>query len=157
MKYAFELVGFMATLVMSGTALAQSTTSAERPISFTSGMSYIKIETTDFNKSTAFYKALGMKPGWVRDDTRNMSWEGPTGNSGIVMANSAYAARTKLVRGGASMVFMTPDVNAALDRMRKAGFAGLPEPRQMGTIATVVFLTDPDGNSVELLGPPSGK
>lgn len=122
---------------------------------FNPGMRSVKIEATDFDKSAAFYTALGMKVGTKREATMDMVWEQPTQNSGIVMTTTAYAQRAKMVRGGTYMMIITPDVAAVLAKLRAAGFPDVGEPKQMGTMVSYVILRDPDGNQIELMGPPA--
>jgi len=125
--------------------------------SFAPGMRSVKIAVNDFAKSTAFYAALGMKPGPDHGSTRELVWEGSTQNSGIVMASPDYAKTAKMQRGGTYFMIMTPDVKAVADKLRAQNYPGVGEPRQMGTMATYMILTDPDGNQIELLGPAAKK
>lgn len=120
---------------------------------FTPGLRSVKIEATDFEKSAAFYTALGMKIGTKRDATWDLTWDGPTQNSGIVMTTPEYARRAKMVRGGTYLMVMAEDVKAVGDRLRQAGFDNVPEPRAMGTMVSYMILHDPDGNQIELMGP----
>lgn len=122
---------------------------------FNPGMRSVKIEATSFERSAAFYTALGMKVGTKREATWDMVWEQPTQNSGIVMTTTAYAERAKMVRGGTYMMIITPDVGAVVAKLRAAGFPDVGEPKQMGTMVTYVILRDPDGNQIELMGPPA--
>lgn len=125
---------------------------------FGPGMRSVKIAVNDFQKSTAFYTALGMKPGPDRGATRELVWEGTTQNSGIVMASPDYARNAKMTRGGTYLMIMSPDVKAVAAKLRAQGYPDVAEPRAMGTMATVLILRDPDGNQIELLGPlPAGK
>lgn len=141
------LTGFgAATLAFAAPVAAQQ---------FNPGMRSVKIEATNFERSAAFYTALGMKVGTKRDATWDMVWEQPTQNSGIVMTTTAYAERAKMVRGGTYLMIITPDVAAVIAKLRAAGFPDVGEPRQMGTMVTYVILRDPDGNQVELMGPPA--
>jgi catechol 2,3-dioxygenase-like lactoylglutathione lyase family enzyme len=149
MQRAFGLIAAVAACAAAPAAAQQD--------QFAPGLRSVKIEATDFDKSTAFYTAIGMKPGAVRGDTRDMVWEGTSSNSGIVMTSTAYATRAKMVRGGTYLMVMAPDVDAVLARLRQAGFTDLPETRQIGTMVTVAFLKDPDGNTIELMGPPAAK
>jgi catechol 2,3-dioxygenase-like lactoylglutathione lyase family enzyme len=120
---------------------------------FGPGLRSVKIESQDFARSIAFYTALGMKAGANRGATQDVVWEGPSLNSGIVMTNHEYAVRAKMVRGGTYLMIVTPDIGAALARLRAAGFADLPQAKPMGTMGSYAILHDPDGNLVELLGP----
>lgn len=145
-----KLTGILAGLL----ALAATPAAAQTADQFGPGLRSVKIESRDFDKSVAFYTALGMKPGTRRDTTMDLVWEGATQNSGIVMTTSAYAERARMVHGGTYLMIMTPDITAALARLRAAGFADVPEARSMGGMVSVALLHDPDGNQVELMGPP---
>lgn len=144
----------VALLAASAVALAQP---AAAQSAFSPGMRSIKIEADDFEKSSRFYTALGMKQGAKREATWDLLWEGATQNSGIVMTTPEYARRAKMVKGGSYLMIMTNDVQAAAVRLRAAGFPDVPEPRAMGTMVSVLLLRDPDGNQIELMGPLPGK
>lgn len=122
---------------------------------FMPGLRSVKIEADDFEKSVRFYTALGMKPGVRREETWDLVWEGASQNSGVLITSAEYARRARMVHGGTYLMIMTDDVAAAAARLRKAGFANVGEPRQMGTMASVLMLDDPDGNRIELMGPPA--
>lgn len=124
---------------------------------FMPGMRSVKIEADDFERSAAFYTALGMKPGTRRSETWDMVWENDAQNAGVLLASQDYARRAKMVRGGAYLMIMTGNVDAVAARLRKAGFPDVGEPRQMGSMVTFLMLSDPDGNRIELMGPPKTK
>lgn len=145
-RFIAFLVGL--ALVVGTPALAQQ---------FAPGMRSVKIEAQDFAKSTAFYTALGMKAGAKRDTTQDMVWEATSQNSGIVMTTHEYAVRAKMVRGGTYLMILTPDIAALAGRLKAAGFADTPAPRAMGASVSVMLLRDPDGNQIEVLGPPLAK
>ena len=127
-------------------------------ITFLPGMRSIKMAVDDFDKAISFYTALGMKPGTKNGATQDLVWEGATSqNSGITMAGPAYGGRKDIVRGGNYLMVMTPDVKAVVERLRRAGFPDIADPRAMGTMVSVVMLRDPDGNRIELMGPLPGK
>ena len=143
----------IAALAAAAPGLAQAP-AAPAANQFGPGMRSVKIEATDFQKSIAFYTALGMKAGVKRDTTQDLVWEGTTQNSGIIMTTSEYARNAKMVRGGTYLMIMTPDVKAVADKLRKAGYPDVAEPRAMGTMVTVLMLKDPDGNQIEMLSAP---
>ena len=147
----------LAALALAGADPALAQNAAPDPHQFGPGLRSVKIESQDWAKSVAFYTALGMKAGTKRDTTQDLVWEGPTQNSGIQITTTAYAQRARLVRGATFLMMMAPDVGAVVARLRAAGFADVPEARQMGSLATMVMLQDPDGNRIELLGPAAGK
>jgi catechol 2,3-dioxygenase-like lactoylglutathione lyase family enzyme len=121
---------------------------------FRAGMRSVKFEVANFERAAAFYVALGMRVTARRDTTWDLAWPDPAQGSGIQMTTPEYAKRAEMVRGGAMMIFMTPDIVAAADRLHRAGFADVPAPRPMGTMASVLMVRDPDGNKIELIGPP---
>jgi predicted enzyme related to lactoylglutathione lyase len=131
-------------------ALAQPAP-AQNP--FSPGMRSVKIEADDFETSARFYMALGMKQGPKRDATWDLTWEGATQNSGIVLTTPEYARHAKMVKGGTYLMIMSDDVQAAAARLRAAGFADTPEPHAMGTMVSVLLIHDPVGNQIELMGP----
>ncbi len=147
MKRVMTLAGLLA-LAAATSVLAQQ---------FNPGLRSVKIEAQDWTKSTAFYTALGMKAGVKRDTTQDMVWEQPSQNSGLVMTNHEYAVRAKMVRGGTYLMIVTPDIVALAARLKAAGFADTPAPRAMGSSVSVMLLHDPDGNQIEVLGPPLAK
>lgn len=144
-----NLFGAAAALATTPPALAQAT--------FNPGLRSVKIEATDFEKSAAFYAALGMKVGTKREATWDMTWDQPTQNSGIVMTTPDYARRAKMVRGGTYLMIISPDVKAIADKLRQSGYPDVPEPRAMGAMVSYVMLKDPDGNQIELMGPLPGR
>lgn len=142
--------------IFLGTALVSVTPALGRDVpSFEAGLRSVKIEATDFEKSAAFYLALGMTLGTKRAATWDLNWDQPTQNSGIVMTTPEYARRAEMVRGGTYLMVMTPNVAAVANKLRQIGYPDVPEPRQMGTLVTVMMLRDPDGNRIELMGPPA--
>lgn len=143
--------------ILAGLALGAAPTFAQPASPFGPGMRSVKIEAQDFAKSTAFYTALGMKAGTNCGATQDLTWDGPSQNSGIVMTNHDYAVRAKMVRGGTYLMILTPDIVATIGRLRAAGFADVPEPKAMGTMVSYVILHDPDGNQIELMAPPLAK
>ena len=146
-KTPAALLALLATIALAAAAPAP----AQNP--FTPGMRSIKIAVKDFQKSIAFYTALGMKPGTNRGATWDLVWEAGSYNSGILMASPDYAKNAKMAWGGTYIMVTTSDVKAVADKLRSQGYPDVAEPRAMGTMATVLLLRDPDGNQVELLGP----
>ena len=124
---------------------------------FTPALRSIKLAVDDMDRTVVFYTALGMKTGPRHGTVLEMIWDNGSKNSGLVLAPPDYPGRKGMVRGGTYLMFVTPDVGSALDRLRDAGFQSLPEPRAMGDMVTVVMLRDPEGNQIELMGPPPGK
>lgn len=152
MKFSTAIMGALA-LAAAAPATAQTAPASQ----FGSGLRSVKIEAQDFARSIAFYTALGMKAGTNRGATQDLVWEASSQNSGIVMTNHEYAVRAKMVRGGTYLMVLTPDIVALTARLKAAGFADTPAPRAMGTSVAVSLLHDPDGNQIEVLGPPLAK
>lgn len=159
MRTVGYLIGALC-LAVAAPATAQTAPSrgASQPNAalFRAGMRSVKFEAQSFERSGAFYVALGMKVVAKRDATWDLGWDDPAQGSGIQLTTPAYAQRAKMVRGGAMMILMTPDIVATAARLRSAGFADVPQPRAMGSSASVLMLHDPDGNRIELIGPPLG-
>lgn len=116
-------------------------------------LSGVKIAVADFDKATAFYTALGMRAGpQYHEDTKSLQWpDRAQGSNLIIILNGG---KSHLARGSASFVVAVPDVTAALDRLKAAGFTGLGEPTVTPRM-TVLMIRDPDGNQIELAGPPA--
>jgi len=111
-------------------------------------MPAIKIRVTDFQKTTAFYTALGMSQGARHNDHEtSLSWGAPDRGSAIVMVGGGHG---QLVPGGAFIVIRIADMAATLDRLEKSGFVGFGKPRLRPGFATMV-IRDPDGNQIELI------
>jgi catechol 2,3-dioxygenase-like lactoylglutathione lyase family enzyme len=122
---------------------------------FGPGLHAVKMAVSDFQKTTAFYVALGMKAGASYGNTKSLEWEGSSKNSGILMVSADYSGRSNVVRGGNYLMVVTPDIKAAADRLRRAGFP-VGEPKTTGPTA-ILMVKDPDGNQIELMGPPPAK
>ena len=150
MKALVAVIGIALLTATGLPALAQD--------QFVPGLRSVKIAVDDFNKAIAFYTALGMKEGPTHSATaREVIWEGSTRNSSIMMVSPDYPGRDSLVRGGAYLMVTTPDVQAVADKLRDAGFADIGNPRAMGSMVSILMLKDPDGNVIELMGPPPVK
>ena len=141
----------LATLVAAAPILAQENPTSSDP-RFAPSIRSAKIAVNDFAKSIAFYTALGMKEGPKRGDTQELVWD-DTRKSGIMMVSPEYASRAKMERGGTYLMFVTPDVQAIANRLRRMDYPSVGEPKAMGKMVTVLMLRDPDGNQIELLGP----
>jgi catechol 2,3-dioxygenase-like lactoylglutathione lyase family enzyme len=136
-------------------AVSTATPAAAQQNMFGPGMHAVKMAVDDFQKSTQFYVALGMKPGATYGATRELVWESGSKNSGILMAGPAYPGRKDIVRGGNYLMIVTPDIKAAADRLTRAGF---PVGKiGGGAQASLLMVKDPDGNQIELMGPPLPK
>lgn len=112
-----------------------------------------KIAVVDFERTTRFYALLGMQAGAHHNEWEwELKWDDPARGSSLIMVRADQAKRFHVVPGGGTLIISTPDVYAALARLREAGFAVPGEPRAMGTSA-IIMIQDPDGNWIELAGP----
>lgn len=122
---------------------------------FVPSLRSVKIAVADFERSALFYRVLGMEDGTSRPDVRELVWRDvATGNSGVMMVSPAYAERAGMAWGGTYLMVITPNVAATAAALREAGFPGIGEPLDMGGRASLLIIKDPDGNIVELIGPP---
>ena len=113
----------------------------------------VKLAVRDFARTTRFYQLLGMQAGPHHNAWEwELKWDDPARGSSIIMVDARRSARFHVTRGGGTLIFSTPDVYAALVRMRGAGFSVPGEPRVMGQSA-IIMIQDPDGNWIELAGP----
>lgn len=112
------------------------------------GMMGVKIASTDFARTTAFYTALGMHAGARYNDHETaLEWTAPAQGVRLVMVRDD---KRMLARGGAFVVIAVSDMTAAIARLSAAGFSGLGTPRILPGFAMLV-IKDPDGNQVELV------
>jgi catechol 2,3-dioxygenase-like lactoylglutathione lyase family enzyme len=118
------------------------------------GMIGVKIAVKDFQNSIEFYRRLGMKEGPRHNPAeQELNW-GPGVKGPRIILVHDVTGRITLPPGNAALMMETPDVAATAKALRDAGFAGIGDPRDTKMYA-VLMLKDPDGNSIELLGPPS--
>jgi catechol 2,3-dioxygenase-like lactoylglutathione lyase family enzyme len=128
----------------AATANAQS---ADRQ-SMDAGMPAIKLGVADFQRTAAFYSALGMRESARHNDHEtSLSWPAPGQGSAIVMVRDD---KGRFIKGGAFMVIRVADMTATLDRLKAAGFTGFGEPR-VGPGYALLVIRDPDGNQIELI------
>lgn len=132
-------------------ALAAAPLSAQMPV--TPRMAAVKLAVADFKQTTQFYSLLGMEEGAHHNEWEwELKWDDPAKGSSIIMVRAEMGERFHVTRGGGTLIIGVPDVFAALDRLRKAGFAIEGEPRNLG-FAAIIMIQDPDGNWIELAGP----
>jgi predicted lactoylglutathione lyase len=113
----------------------------------------VKLAVRDFQKTTQFYTLLGMQAGPHHNDLEwELKWDSADRGSSIIMIREDQSARFHVVRGAGTLIISTPDVYAALARLRGAGFAVPGEPRVMG-MGSNIMIQDPDGDWIELAGP----
>jgi catechol 2,3-dioxygenase-like lactoylglutathione lyase family enzyme len=119
---------------------------------------HVAITVRDLVRSTAFYEALGFETSfeWAAEDGSRRLRQMRCGDGMVELF--AYPETVEAPAPASNAVglnhiaFATPDVDAALADMRAGGFVvGDPEIVTTPFGARLVFITDPDGTSVELL------
>jgi catechol 2,3-dioxygenase-like lactoylglutathione lyase family enzyme len=112
----------------------------------------VKIGVADFQRTIPFYTALGLHAGTrYNDHEMSLEWNGDDQGVRIIMVHDD---KGRFARGGGFMMIAVPDMAATLARLGAAGFTGLGQPRAVSG-ASMLVVRDPDGNQVELLGPPA--
>lgn len=119
---------------------------------------HVAITVKDFDRSTAFYEALGFEP--------HMSWDAPDGSRRLRQLKSgpaivelfAYPDSPQTPPADARVIglkhiaFSTTDLDEALTGLLAAGLIGdLPEIVVTDFGTRLCFVTDPDGVSIELV------
>src|SRR5262245_55825539 len=113
------------------------------------GMLSLRIAVKDEARSIAFYKVLGMKVGRLHHPgQQEIDFEDPTQGPGIVL----MSGETSLVRGTNNFLISVPDPHAVAKARRAAGFPDIDEPHDTPSYVGLT-VKDPDGNTVNLLGP----
>jgi catechol 2,3-dioxygenase-like lactoylglutathione lyase family enzyme len=113
------------------------------------GMLSLRIAVKDEAKSIAFYKVLGMKVGRLHHPgQQELNWDTEEQGPGIVL----MSGDTKLVRGTNNFLISVPDTHAVAKALRAAGFSDIGEPHDTPSYVGLT-VKDPDGNTVNLLGP----
>jgi predicted lactoylglutathione lyase len=115
------------------------------------GMIGSKIEVKDFDKSIAFYTKLGMKIGPKHNAAEQELNYGSTGPKLILVHDET--GRIKLAGGKASLMMQVADVAETASQLKAAGYPNIGEPRS-NKMYSVLMIKDPDGNDIEMLGPP---
>jgi hypothetical protein len=145
MKYAIAALILAAANVLPA---AQAQTITPR-------MFGVKLAVRDFPRTTLFYSLLGMQAGPHHNEWEwELKWDSPARGSSIIMVREDQSIRFHVVRGAGTLIISTPDVQAALARLRGAGFAVSGEPHVTAASA-IIMIQDPDGNWIELAGPSS--
>ncbi|MBW8784134.1 MAG: VOC family protein [Novosphingobium sp.] len=143
-----RIFGVAAGLVLAATAPQVPAQPLPGP-----GVIGAKIVVQDFARTIAFYKALGAHAG-TRFNPREwqLDWDGSGPNARLIMISDQPGGATRLDRGGGYLMIWLPDLAAVPARLKAAGYTGAltlrPTPQ-----ATILMVTDPDGNHLELLGP----
>jgi predicted enzyme related to lactoylglutathione lyase len=113
----------------------------------------VTIDTTDAERSAAFWSALLRLPGYQVGTDRPGWWRvGPTADSGPVLTFQPVA-RAPRARGRVHLDLWVDDLDDALAGAERLGArqVGAPQTLERGTI---VVMTDPDGNEFCLLARP---
>jgi predicted enzyme related to lactoylglutathione lyase len=140
-----KLFGLAAAIALASPALAQ-----ERPL----GLQGVKIAVADYEPTTRFYSILGMVPGTAYNPREHeLKWADPAKGVPIIMVRDE-SGRSSMVKGGSFIMVSVADVAATVARLKAAGFPVTGEPLVIPQ-ATIQMIKDPDGNTIELLGPPA--
>jgi catechol 2,3-dioxygenase-like lactoylglutathione lyase family enzyme len=146
MKWTMGLVGALALAAALPSAAADAAWSGY-------GMIGIKIAAKDYQKSINFYTTLGMKEGPRHNPAeQELNWGSGVKGPIIILVHDE-TGRIKLPAGNSSLMMQVPDVAATAKALKDSGYPDVGEPRSNKTY-TVLMLKDPDGNSIEMLGPP---
>ncbi|MFC3175309.1 VOC family protein [Novosphingobium bradum] len=141
------LAGACALIAVTGTGAATGAGAQTAPVAPT--MVGVKIAVADMARTSAFYGALGMKPGLRYNDHETaLTW----GASPLPMVVMVRDDQHRMVRGGAFLMVSVADFDGTLARLAAAGFPASGKPLVTARF-TQLMLTDPDGNRIELLGP----
>jgi len=143
-----KLFGMHLCLTFAGSAMLALAPVAYGQASELAGMPAIKLAVADFDRTTAFYGALGMRLSARHNDYEtSLTWNDPGQGSAIVMVRDNTG---RFIRGGASIVIRVADMMAALGGLKAAGFTGFAAPRVRPGFTTL-DIRDPDGNAIELI------
>jgi len=134
-------------------ALSASPAMAQPPVP---RMAAVKLAVEDFERTTEFYKLLGMEAGPQHNEWEwELKWDDPAKGSSIIMVRAEYSERFHVTRGGGTLIIGVSDLYATLDRLKAASFEIDGEPHDLG-FAAIIMIQDPDGNWIELAGPAPG-
>jgi predicted enzyme related to lactoylglutathione lyase len=135
-----------------GLALALLTAVPASAQSAPTGLHGIKIAVADYERATRFYSILGMTAGTKYNAMEwELRWAAPARGSVIIMVKDE-SGRISVPRAGGFLMIGVADVPATVARLRAAGYA-VPGQPQVTPRATIFMMKDPDGNTIELLGP----
>lgn len=146
---------FLVALGLATIALAALASTAQaQPV--TPRMYAVKLAVRDVARTTEFYAQLGMEAGPQHNEWEaELRWDKPERGSSIIMVDEDMSERFHVQRGGSTLIISVPDVYAALDRLEAAGFAVAGAPH-VTEHSAIIMIQDPDGNWIELAGPPLG-
>jgi len=118
---------------------------------------HVATRTKDLDAALAFYEALGLKESRRSELTKGKATlafvEPPEGNFAIELVynwgkDDAYDGGERF----GHFAFDVEDIEALLPKLTAAGGTVLREPYLLeGTGPEIAFLTDPDGNQIELI------
>jgi len=81
-------------------------------------MAAVKLAVADFERTTEFYKLLGMEAGPHHNEWEwELQWDDPAKGSSIIMVRAENFERFHVTPGGGTIIIGVPDVYAALDRL----------------------------------------
>jgi catechol 2,3-dioxygenase-like lactoylglutathione lyase family enzyme len=114
----------------------------------------IKIAVKDYQQAIEFYSRLGMKEGPKHNAAeQELNWGKDVPGPIIILVHDE-TGRIKLAAGGSSLMMEVADVAATARTLKESGYPDVGTPRDTKMYA-VLMLKDPDGNQIEVLGPPS--
>lgn len=146
----YKLFGLTAALLLASTAPAVAQPAVP------TGLYAVKIAVADYDRAIRFYSVLGMVAGTKYNTSEwELRWTDPARGAVFIMVRDE-TGRFGMSKAGGFVVISVADVAATGARLKAAGFAvaGEPHATQQGVFWVV---KDPDGNSVELVGPPPTK
>ena len=131
------------------------------------GISHAALLVSDVEASRRFYgEVLGMEevprpanfqfPGaWFRHGKAELHLIGEAESGRVRQVNPGYRSKELSEGYGAHFAFEVDDMDEAQHLVRERGAEVVGEPRPRGDGITQMYLTDPDGYMVELIGPGS--
>jgi catechol 2,3-dioxygenase-like lactoylglutathione lyase family enzyme len=145
MKWTMGIVGALALAAASVSIAADAWTGYS--------MIGVKIAVKDFQKAIDFYTKLGMKEGPRHNAAeQELRWDNPSQGSIIILVHDE-TGRINLTAGAATLMMQVPDVAATAKKLKDSGYPDVGVPKDT-KVYTVLMIKDPDGNQIEMLGPP---
>jgi len=132
------------------------------PVMMTQGMMFAGIEVPDMDKAKAFYidtiglkiaLQIGQQGSAVNEVALTYSGNAATGETMFFLVHHANGTAAQNHTIGAKVAFRVNDLNATIERVRKAGYKVLREPKAApgGQGIIVASVSDPNGLLVELM------
>ena len=113
----------------------------QSPLAVVLALDHVAVPVASLEASAAFYRLLGLRDGYGRDDLRQMN-----GDDGVTI---------ELLLGGrpgtGHLALSLGDLPAGLSRLAALGLRPDGPIRTGATGVRFVFLSDPDGNRIELI------